>query len=129
MLSPARRDSLQRGRKKNTISIRQILHVPTSVPYLFLAINGKYMQANDIEAEKVLLNKLKSRDIRAFKCFYKEYSDDLLILAYSLLENATLAIAAVDELFERLWIDAKFEYIDPPIHRFLTAELRKNLKK
>jgi DNA-directed RNA polymerase specialized sigma24 family protein len=84
------------------------------------------MQANDIEAEKALLSKLKSKDIRAFKRFYKEYSDDLLILAYSLLENAALAIAAVDELFERLWIDAKFEYIDPPIHRFLTAELRKN---
>lgn len=84
------------------------------------------MKENDIEAEKFLLSRLKSRDIKAFKRLYKEYSDDLLILAYSLLENATLAINAVDELFERLWMDAKFDYIDPPIHRFLSAELRKN---
>ncbi|MES1159648.1 MAG: hypothetical protein ABUM51_02740 [Bacteroidota bacterium] len=69
---------------------------------------------------------MRNRDIKAFKLFYKEYSDDLLILAFSLLENASLAIRTVDELFERLWVDATFESIEPPIHRFLYAELRKN---
>jgi hypothetical protein len=84
------------------------------------------MKTSDFEAERALLAALKSKDIKAFKRFYKEYSDDLLILAFSLLENAGLAIRAVDELFERLWVDEKFEYIDPPIHRFLYKELRKN---
>ena len=87
------------------------------------------MKATDLETEKALLDKLRSRDIKAFKLFYKEYSDDLLIVAFSLLENASLAIRAVDELFERLWMEANFEYIDPPIHRFLYAELRKKLRK
>ena len=86
------------------------------------------MKTNDLETEQQLLNKLKSRDIQAFKQFYKEYSDDLLILAFSLLDNASLAIRTVDELFERLWVDAKFDSIDPPIHKFLYAELKKNCR-
>ena len=83
------------------------------------------MKSTDLETEQALLMKLRNKDIKAFKLFYKEYSDDLLILAYSLLENASLAIRAVDELFEHLWMDAKFEAIDPPIHLYLYTELRK----
>ncbi|HEX9512951.1 MAG TPA: hypothetical protein VF939_20820 [Puia sp.] len=84
------------------------------------------MKANDFEEEKALLTKLKNKEVKAFKHLYKEYSEDLLILAFCLLENVSLAISAVDELFERLWMDATFECIDPPIHHFLYRELRKN---
>jgi hypothetical protein len=84
------------------------------------------MDPKDFEEEKALLKKLEARDIQAFKRFYKIYSDDLLIVAFSLLEDTALAIRTVDEFFERLWIEAKFELIDPPIHRFLYTELRKH---
>lgn len=84
------------------------------------------MKTDDFEEEKALLTKLKNKEIKAFKHFYKEYSEDLLILAFCLLENVSLATNAVDELFERVWMDATFECIHPPIHRFLYAELRKN---
>jgi len=84
------------------------------------------MKTSDLEEEKALLTKLKNKEIQAFKRFYEEYSEDLLIVAFCLLENVSLAIKAVDDLFERLWMEATFESIDPPIHRFLYRELRKN---
>jgi hypothetical protein len=87
------------------------------------------MDANDYEKERDLLKQLGNKEIRAFRRFYKEYSDDLLILAYMLLESNTKAIKAVDELFERLWLEAKFEYIEPPIHKFLVSELHKSCIK
>lgn len=83
------------------------------------------MDANDYDKERDLLKQLENKEIKAFRRFYKEYSDDLLILAYMLLESNTLAIRAVDELFERLWVEARFEYIEPPIHKFLVSELHK----
>ncbi|HWK04996.1 MAG TPA: hypothetical protein VNS58_15245 [Puia sp.] len=84
------------------------------------------MKTSDLEEEKALLTKLKNKEIQAFKRFYEEYSEDLLIVAFCLLESVSLAIKAVDDLFERLWMEATFESIDPPIHRFLYRELRKN---
>lgn len=83
------------------------------------------MDANDYDKERELLKQLENKEIKAFRRFYKEYSDDLLILAYMLLESNTLAIKAVDDLFERLWLEEKFEYIEPPIHKFLVSELHK----
>jgi hypothetical protein len=82
------------------------------------------MDPNEFEAEKALLKKLELREITAFKRFYKTYSGDLLIFAYCLFEDATLAIKAVDNFFERLWIDANFDNINPPIHRFLYVEFK-----
>jgi len=84
------------------------------------------MKKNDYEEEEALLTRLKNKEIKAFRYFYKEYSEDLLILAFCLLENVSQATRVVDELFERLWMDATFECIYPPIHRCLYAELRKN---
>lgn len=84
------------------------------------------MKTIDFEEEKALLTQLKNKDIKAFKRFYNEYAEDLLIVAFCLLENVGQAIRTVDELFERLWMDAAFECIDPPIHRFLYTELKKS---
>lgn len=86
------------------------------------------MDPNDFEDEMDLLRRLKSKDVRAFGQFYRTYSEDLLILAFSLLEDAALAMKTVDELFEQLWIEpALFDDVDPPIHRYLYTEVKKRV--
>lgn len=82
------------------------------------------MDPKEFEEEKALLRKLELREISAFKRLYKTYCDDLLIFAYCLLEDANLAIRTVDSFFERLWIEANFGEVSPPIHRFLHNEFK-----
>lgn len=68
---------------------------------------------------------LAKRDIKAFVQLYKDYGEDLLILGYSLLGDAREAEETVENLFERLWEEADFESIEPPLYRYLAAEMRK----
>ena len=83
------------------------------------------MKAADFIDEDQLLEDLKKRDISAFAKLYKEYSEDLLILAFTLLGDATQSSQKVDELFVKLWEYNKFESITPPIHHYLYTEIRK----
>ena len=78
------------------------------------------MDEKSFDAEKALLLKLATRDVAIFNQFIKLYSEDLCLLAYGLLRNPSLAIRAVDDLFERLWNEAPFESVDPPIYLFYT---------
>jgi hypothetical protein len=84
-----------------------------------------YMSANEIKEEKKLLNALEQRNIKAFMRLYKDYGEDLLIFAYSHLQDPKLAIRTVDQFFENLWSDATFTDIDPPIHKFLLKQMTK----
>lgn len=83
------------------------------------------MESNDYEKERELLRQLANKEIRAFRQFYKEYSEDLLIFAYTLLDNNVMAISVVEELFERLWVESRWDRIEPPIHAYLFGELQK----
>jgi hypothetical protein len=87
------------------------------------------MEPADFEDELVLLEGLKNKSIKAFSALYKEYSEDLLLLAYTILGDPTLSHRAVDKLFIDLWEKQVFTNITPPIHHFLYSELRKNCKK
>lgn len=86
------------------------------------------MESPDFEDEFVLLEGLKNKDIKAFARLYKEYSEDLLLLAYTLTGDPVLCERAVDKLFTDLWEKGMPATVTPPIHHFLYSELRKNCK-
>ena len=83
-----------------------------------------YMNDNELRQEEALLCALEQRNMKAFMYLYKCYGEDLLIFAYSQLQDARLAIQTVDEFFERLWSDAIFTEINPPIYKFLLEQMR-----
>jgi hypothetical protein len=83
------------------------------------------MNPKDLYEERALLKALGRRDIKAFIRLYKDYGEDILILAYSLLQDSDEAARKVDQLFERLWEEADFEKVEPPIYRYLAEEMRK----
>ena len=74
--------------------------------------------------EEVLLSELEKRNIRAFMRLYKNYGDDLLIYAYSQLNDRGLAVRTVDEFFEDLWAAVRFTEIKPPIYKYLMEQMR-----
>ena len=86
------------------------------------------MKTNYWKNEDLLLEELKNKEIRAFLEFYKEYSEDLLIVAFTLLGDAPQSIQKVDELFTQLWKNNKFGTITPPIHRYLFNEITRACK-
>jgi hypothetical protein len=83
------------------------------------------METTDFEDELKLLEGLKHRNIHAFIKLYKDYSEDLLVLAYTLIGDPALSSLAVDRLFTTLWEQGQFAHIGPPLHHFLYSELRK----
>lgn len=83
------------------------------------------MDPNDLYEEKAFLQVLQNRNVKAFIRLYKEYGEDILILAYSELEDPHAAARMVDKFFEKLWDEADFEAIEPPIYKFLADEIRR----
>lgn len=83
------------------------------------------MENTDFEDELKLLEGLKHKNIHAFIKLYKDYSEDLLVLAYSLVGDAALSSRAVETLFTGLWEQGQFANVHPPLHHFLYSELRK----
>jgi len=83
------------------------------------------MNDDELKQEKLLLTDLENRCMKAFMKLYKSYGEDLLIYAYTQLQDPKLAIQTVDDFFERLWSDAKFTDINPPIYRFLLEQMQK----
>lgn len=83
------------------------------------------MDPNDLYEEKAFLQALQNRNVKAFIRLYKEYGEDILILAYSELEDPHAAARMVDKFFEKLWDEADFEAIEPPIYKFLADEIRR----
>jgi hypothetical protein len=82
------------------------------------------MNAEEVKQEKMLLTALENKCMKAFMELYKNYGEDLLIYAYSQLQDPRLAVQTVDEFFENLWSDAKCMKIKPPIYKSLLARMR-----
>ncbi len=82
------------------------------------------MDEKELNEERSLLSALERRNIKAFIRLYKNYSEDLLIFAYTHLNDKRLAIRTVDEFFEDLWLGARFTEINPPIYRYLLKQIR-----
>ena len=82
------------------------------------------MNPKDLYEEKAFLQALGRRDIKAFIRLYKEYGEDVLILAYSILQDAQAAARMVDRFFEKLWEEADFASVNPPIYKYLAEEMR-----
>jgi hypothetical protein len=87
------------------------------------------MKEADFKDEFVLLEGLKDRNIHSYIRLYKEYSEDLLVLAYTLTGDPILASNAVDRLFTALYEKDLFMHVEPPLHHFLYSELRKYCPK
>jgi hypothetical protein len=83
------------------------------------------MHTRDWNNEETLLTALQNREMRAFMYMYKEFSEDMLIFAYGILENSRQSIQIVDDFFEYLWEKGNFSEIRPPIYKCLMEELRK----
>ncbi|WP_315818058.1 hypothetical protein [Paraflavitalea speifideaquila] len=71
------------------------------------------MDNSDFEDELVLLEGLKSKNIKAFSVLYKTYSEDLLLLAYTLTGDPALCHQVVDNLFIELWEKGTFTQVTP----------------
>ncbi len=84
------------------------------------------MDNSDFEDELVLLEGLKSKNIKAFSALYKSYSEDLLLLAYTLTGDPGLCHQVVDKLFIELWEEGGFTEVTPPIHHFLYSAIRRH---
>jgi hypothetical protein len=91
-----------------------------------MVVKGKpeTMNADNFIDENRLLIDLENRDIRAFIRLYKENRDDLVIFAFSQLNDHRKVSEAVDELFEDLWVSARFTAITPPIYKYLIEKMR-----
>ena len=88
-----------------------------------------HMKDDEFREEKLLLNALEARNMKAFMQLYKNYGEDLLIFAYTHLRDPRLAAKTVDDFFESLWLDANFTTINPPIYRFLVDQMKKICKQ
>ena len=75
--------------------------------------------------EKELLLALERKEANAFEQLHKRYSEDLTLFTYSLVNDIVVATRIVERLFERLWVESKFHLIEPPIYKFLLAEIRR----
>ena len=84
------------------------------------------MTMKEYEEEKALLTALEKRDVNAFIRFYKDYGEDALIFTYGLVQDSQEPNRIVDHLFDKLWAEANFEMIEPPIYKFLIKEIQKN---
>lgn len=82
------------------------------------------MKMEQLAEEVKLLEDLEKRDIKAFIQLYKSNKDDLIIFAFSHLEDRGKVAEAIDELFESLWVAGRFAEIEPPIYQYLLAQLR-----
>lgn len=86
------------------------------------------MDAINFNDEISLLQGLRNKDIRAFSQLYREYSEDLLLLAYTIVHDPVISNQVVDKLFTELWESRPFEHVTPPIHHFLYRELKNNCR-
>lgn len=75
--------------------------------------------------EKKLLLALERKEAKAFKQLHKKYGEDLVLFTYCIVNNLTIATRIVERLFEDLWTESKFHLIEPPIYKFLVAEIRR----
>jgi hypothetical protein len=87
------------------------------------------MNEDELQEERTLLRDLEKRNIRAFMRLYSNYGEDLLIFAFSRLDDRTLAVKMVDEFFEDLWMAARFMEITPPIYKYLIYQMQSICEK
>jgi len=82
------------------------------------------MKMDPLAEELKLLEDLKKRDIKAFIQLYQTYRDDLILFAFSQLQDRSKVGEAIDELFEELWKLNRFAEMQPPLHQYLLSRLR-----
>jgi hypothetical protein len=82
------------------------------------------MKMDPLAEEIKLLEGLKKRDVKAFIQLYKNNKDDLILFAFSQLEDRAKAAEAIDELFEYLWAADLFGEMRPPVYQSLLERLR-----
>jgi hypothetical protein len=75
--------------------------------------------------ETELIQALRQRDPRSFKALIFDYSEDMLMLAYLLTNEATRANEVVSDILYKLWIEGPPVELTPPLHNYLYAEVRK----
>jgi hypothetical protein len=81
------------------------------------------MNFTEYNEEQKMLVALENRDVKAFMRLGREYKDDLIIYAFSHLNDRRLAVDTVDEFLDDLWAEGRFAGVEPPIYRFLIGQL------
>jgi DNA-directed RNA polymerase specialized sigma24 family protein len=82
------------------------------------------MKMDPLAEEIKLLEELKKRDIKAFVQLYQTHRDDLILFAFSQLQDRSKVGEAIDELFEDLWKSNRFAEMQPPLYPYLLLRLR-----
>lgn len=83
------------------------------------------MDTTDFNQQLLLLQRLKDKDPDAFVQLSNDYSEDLLLLAYTIVRNSEQSTLAVEYLFAQLWEGDHFNDVTPPLHHFLYKELKR----
>ena len=72
-----------------------------------------------------IIYQLQQQNIKAFKTLCCDYAEDMIILAYILLEDSNRANQVVDDLLLRLYAEEGFRNATVPLHRYLFQEVKK----
>jgi hypothetical protein len=71
-----------------------------------------------------LIGQLQASRVEAFKTLCYKYSEDMILLAYGMLEDSEQANRIVCDILQRLMSNG-CKNATPPLHRFLYGEIRK----
>jgi DNA-directed RNA polymerase specialized sigma24 family protein len=75
--------------------------------------------------EEKLTERLKRREIQAFKQLVAYYSDDLLLFAYALTGNGSLASEIVAQVLLKVFEEAPTTGIPLPLRPYLQEQVRR----
>jgi DNA-directed RNA polymerase specialized sigma24 family protein len=77
-----------------------------------------------MDSNTELLSRLKEHDLMAFEDIVIEYSEDMVILAYSILEDSASANEVVTSVIRELWSSDAIRRLNHPIEKSLFSEIR-----
>ncbi|HMH22856.1 MAG TPA: hypothetical protein VK563_13815 [Puia sp.] len=69
--------------------------------------------------ETELIQQLRQRHIKAFKTLVIDYSEDMLLYAYTLIGSANKSNDIVGRVLYRIQTDGNLEGVEPPLHLYL----------
>ena len=77
-----------------------------------------------MNTDQKILQGLKNGDITAFKTLINEYSEDMVILAYSIIGDPVKANDIVSDVLYRLWKDGREKEIETPLSTYLYKQVK-----
>jgi len=75
-----------------------------------------------------ILTILKEQKLKGIRYLYSHYGDGMEMIASYLLGDKAQAREVVSDVIWDMWINHKFDRVDPPLRKFLYTEISKACK-